>query len=81
MLDEMACHNQNIPVEDEEQDESHQMHLLDMPNEVLETICCHLDMQSLCSISQTCLRLHLVEESDRVWRAAFYKRFVPTAMV
>ena len=50
--------------------------LLGLPNEVLETICCHLDIQSLCSLSQVCWRLHNIQESDRVWRATFYKRFV-----
>ena len=53
-----------------------QVNLLSLPNEVLEYICCYVDMQSLCSLSQVCWRLNNIQESDVVWKAAFSKRLV-----
>ena len=60
----------------ENEDITEQITLLSLPNEVLESIYYHLDMQSLCSISGVCWRLNNIQQSDVVWKTAFYKRFV-----
>ncbi|XP_043213781.1 F-box only protein 21-like [Amphibalanus amphitrite] len=52
-----------------------QMELLSLPSELLESICFYLDMQSLCSISQVCWRLNNIQESETVWKTAFFKRY------
>ncbi|XP_037091561.1 F-box only protein 21-like [Pollicipes pollicipes] len=49
--------------------------LLALPNEVLECILCHTDIPSLCAVSETCWRLHNVQSSDKVWNAAFFRRY------
>ena len=78
LLDEGVAGQELISSHQHEyQNKSDEVTLLSLPNEILENICYHLDIHSLCAVSQACRRLSNVQESDRVWRAAFYKRFVP----
>ena len=72
--EEMA--SQELISSDINQNKSDEVGLLSLPNEILENICFHLDIHSLCAVSKVCWRLNNIQESDRVWRAAFYKRFV-----